>query len=54
MYIYKKEKLGPAMWVMRCPKCGKIQASASERGWLPESTYCPCDKEDKANKGTER
>lgn len=38
--IYKKEKIGPAMWVMRCPHCGAICASASEREILPEFTTC--------------
>jgi len=38
--IYKKETLNPAMHVMRCPKCGNICASTSERELLPEWTIC--------------
>lgn len=41
--IRKKKKVGNAMWVMECPKCGKICASASERSWLPDFTSCDCD-----------
>ena len=43
MLIEKKQKIGAAMWVMVCPKCGKIQASACYRSWLPDCTWCSCD-----------
>lgn len=43
MIITKKKKIGPAMWVMECPKCGAYCASAAERSWLPECTSCDCD-----------
>lgn len=44
MKIYDKEKMF-GIWIMKCPKCGAIQASASEYDWLPESTTCDCDSE---------
>lgn len=45
MKIYKKEKVSPAMWVMKCPKCGKICASASERSCLPDWIICDCEEQ---------
>lgn len=44
--ITKKETINRAMHIMKCPKCGAIQASASERELLPESTICDCDKQE--------
>lgn len=41
--VEKKEKISMGMWVMRCPKCGKVVAGASERYLLPVSTWCNCD-----------
>lgn len=41
--ITKKETISKGLHVMRCPKCGAIPASASEREMLPEFTYCDCD-----------
>lgn len=38
--ITKKERLSGYMYVMSCPKCGRIVASAAQRDWLPEFTYC--------------
>lgn len=38
--IYKKETINNAMHVMRCPECGNICASASEREFLPVWTTC--------------
>ena len=43
MFITRKKKIGPAMWVMECPKCGQWAASAAEREWLPDFTTCDCD-----------
>jgi len=40
--IYKVKKLGQAMYVIECPKCGNICASASERELLPEFSTCNC------------
>ena len=31
------------MWVLQCPLCGEILASASEREYLPEFSTCNCD-----------
>lgn len=47
MIITKKKKIGPAMWVMECPKCGRICAGATEKSWLPEITSCNCDEQEK-------
>lgn len=43
MKIYEKKKINRALWVIRCPKCGKILASASEKGFLPEFMWCYCE-----------
>lgn len=40
--IKKKIKVNGAMWVMTCPMCGRICASASERGILPDFATCDC------------
>ena len=43
MKIYDKEKEG-GVWVMRCPLCESVQASADEHDNLPEFTSCDCDE----------
>ncbi len=47
MKIYKKEKINRSLWVIRCPKCGKILASASEKQYLPEFMWCDCESHSK-------
>ena len=32
------------MWVMECPKCGKVLAGAPERYLLPDIEICRCDE----------
>ncbi|WP_147381240.1 hypothetical protein [Parabacteroides sp. AM08-6] len=32
------------MWVLQCPLCSEILASASEREYLPEFSTCDCDR----------
>lgn len=44
MIIVRKKKIGQSMWVMECPKCGKICAGAPQKSWLPDCTTCNCDK----------
>jgi len=38
--IYKKEMINSTMIVMRCPKCGNICASGSEKWMLPKFAIC--------------
>lgn len=38
--IRNKKMINEALYVMECPKCGRIAASASERYLLPEFTTC--------------
>lgn len=42
--VTKKKKISPAMWVMECPKCGKVLAGAPERYLLPDIEICRCDE----------
>ena len=42
MKIYNKKKVG-GVWVMCCPICEAVQASADEYNSLPEFTNCDCD-----------
>lgn len=42
--IYKKESLNSAMYIIKCPECGNIVASASERCMLPEFSTCDNEK----------
>ena len=44
--IRNKRKVNRALFVMECPKCGSICASASEWELLPEWTVCDNCKED--------
>lgn len=44
MKITKPIKIGPAMWVHRCPLCGSVLTSAPEPDLLPTSSVCSCDK----------
>lgn len=39
---YEKVKEG-AVWLMKCPRCGAVKASASEREYLPEFITCECE-----------
>ena len=41
--VNKKEMVSRSMWVMRCPKCGRVVASALERYLLPDAMWCNCD-----------
>ena len=43
--IYAKKQIRYGLWVMECPKCGKVCASASDLYLLPQFTSCDCDKE---------
>lgn len=38
--IYVRAQLGRSSWVIKCPACGQICASASERSWLPIWSVC--------------
>jgi len=39
--ITRVKKVHNAMYVMECPRCGEICASASERELMPQWTTCP-------------
>lgn len=41
----KKERVNAAMWVMRCSRCHRVLASASELALLPDVVWCNCDKQ---------
>ncbi|MGH7240029.1 MAG: hypothetical protein ACREHG_08175 [Candidatus Saccharimonadales bacterium] len=43
--ITEKETIHTAMHVMRCPECGRIVASASERRLLPQFATCEGEEE---------
>lgn len=43
----KKERVHAALWVMRCRRCHRVIASASEREFLPDVVWCSCDEEKK-------
>lgn len=38
--IYTIKCLSPAMYIIECPKCGNICASASERSIMPQFSTC--------------
>lgn len=38
--LTEKKQINTALWVIECPGCGDYLASASERGFLPEYSYC--------------
>ena len=40
--VTKKIMINPALWIMECPFCGDILASASEKAYLPEFSTCDC------------
>ena len=39
-YKFMYERVNGALFVLRCPKCGKILASASSPDYLPEYSIC--------------
>lgn len=43
MKITAKKKIHGALWIMECPKCESIKASASEQQYLPKFASCDCD-----------
>ena len=48
MKVYQKHKVGPGVWGISCPCCGRILASASEKEFLPEFMQCNCEEEEKS------
>lgn len=38
--IYQKTTINNAMHIMECPECKSIEASASEKMYLPQFTSC--------------
>lgn len=40
MKVYRKKLYYPGVWVIQCPICGQILASASEKEYLPEFSSC--------------
>jgi hypothetical protein len=42
MKHYKRETIHKGMHIIKCPNCGSILASASERGLLPLWGDCNC------------
>ena len=42
MRVTKKTKVHQGLYVIECPRCGAILASAAEIDWLPEFATCDC------------
>ena len=40
--VYEKKKINSAMWIIECPLCSNVIASASEKEYLPEFSTCNC------------
>lgn len=38
--VYARETVAPTLHVIRCPDCGRVLASASDRAWLPSWSTC--------------
>lgn len=43
MIVQKKVFVHRSLWVLQCPNCDRVLASASEKRYLPPYAYCDCD-----------
>lgn len=44
MKVTKITKLQPGIYAHVCPLCGEILSSASEPGFMPDFSFCGCDR----------